>query len=61
MASLRSRLEGLLRISRPLQTADEATVSADSDPNTPSTSKVKPKKDELGFLELAPGADPIVE
>ena len=61
MSSLRSRLKGLVLRSNTSQTTDEATAIADSNGNTPSTSPVKPKKDELGFLELDPGTDPVVE
>ena len=62
MSGLRSRFKGLLRRSKPSQTTDEATaIIADLDRSTPSTSKIKTKKEDLGFLELAPGTDSVVE
>ena len=62
MSSVRSRLKRLLRVREPSsQTTDEATPIADSNRSKPSTSTLKSKTDALGFLELAPGADPVVE
>ncbi|CCA76980.1 hypothetical protein PIIN_10963 [Serendipita indica DSM 11827] len=62
MSSLRSRLKGILRISKPsLQKTNKSTTSLDLDPNKLGTTKAKSKKDDLDFLELVSGTDPIVD
>ncbi|CAG7850508.1 SubName: Full=Related to kinesin light chain {ECO:0000313/EMBL:CCA75937.1} [Serendipita indica DSM 11827] len=44
-----------------LRDVDQPMSSADSDNEQPSTSNSKSKIDHLGFLELAPGTDPLID
>ncbi|CCA75073.1 related to tetratricopeptide repeat domain protein-Neosartorya fischeri [Serendipita indica DSM 11827] len=63
MSGLRSRLKSIIRSSKPSSqtvTDKEAAVPG-LDLSKPSPSRTKSKKDDLGFLELASGTDPIVD
>ncbi|CCA76820.1 hypothetical protein PIIN_10806 [Serendipita indica DSM 11827] len=63
MSGLRSRLKGIMRSSKPSsQTVnDKEAAVPDLDLSKPSPSRTKSKKDDLGFLELVSGTDPIVD
>ncbi|CCA76795.1 hypothetical protein PIIN_10781, partial [Serendipita indica DSM 11827] len=63
MSSLRSRLKGIIRISNPSSqtVSDKEAAVPGLDLSKPSPSRTKSKKDDLGFLELVSGTDPIVD
>ncbi|CAG7853304.1 SubName: Full=Related to kinesin light chain {ECO:0000313/EMBL:CCA74635.1} [Serendipita indica DSM 11827] len=62
MSSFRSRLTSFFNASKSSSWTDlEGSVAGNSDGNDQSALKIRSKKEELGFLELVPGIDPVVD